>query len=277
MVERDQVLMAILGARALRALAGGGRARRVDQAWCAFADAGHPAFDSIVVTERCVEPRGLVRSLETALGAAEAYVYCGGDGHDRLIEELRSAGSGVLDDEPWMGLDSVDLHARRDAEAESEAEDVVVGPIEGGPSMASAPDPDGLIVAPLDLAELGDARALLSDVFEVEPAVLDRSLSDHVLAGPGAAVLGASLDDELIGVVATQRVDEAIVITELAVVDPARGHRVGSRLVGAVIGAALADGLLLIAVQAAPEAAGLYQRLGFDVSMWCRVLKLSGG
>lgn len=252
---RDAVGLAVLGARARRALAAGGHAERSGDAYVALARSGHPAFESAMILEAAADPTATAAQLADASRSGTLYVFCVAEGNDRLLEELRSHGGSLIDDEPW-------LWRRMSTGDTSEWQ------------LPPAALIEGVEVHHLGAGEFDSVRSLLSDVFDVAPGPVGVGLCDAVLGGPDNGVIGLSVDEELIGAVTFERVERAVVIGELAVIPAARGAGCGTLLVSRALEVALEGGANFCAVQAAPDAVGVYQRLGFLLGGWVKVIRL---
>ena len=125
-----------------------------------------------------------------------------------------------------------------------------------------------LTIRPLGLADSGLHGALAGQAFAADAEIFDR-VTDPALALPGARVYVGEVAGEPVTTALAVTVGDAVAVFNVATPPEHRGRGYGAAITGRILNDALAAGAGWAWLQATPDGAGIYERLGFrTVESW---------
>jgi ribosomal protein S18 acetylase RimI-like enzyme len=131
--------------------------------------------------------------------------------------------------------------------------------LDGPLGAAGAP---GLTIRPLSLADSSLHGALAARAFDADAEIFDR-VTDPALTLPGTRVYLGEVAGEPVTTALALTAGDAVAVFNVATAPDYRGRGYGAAITGRILNDALAAGASWAWLQARPEVAGIYERLGF--------------
>lgn len=215
--------------------------------WMAMSGAPSVDYNVLVVHDGEVTA-GISHALDTVAGAAvPALIMVAGRGLAG-VDQLAQAGWVCVGATPFM---VADLTSGRSYTAEAEP-----------------------AVRPLAAEELGSARGLIADAFDLDSELAAVALPDTVAEKPHLEAWGLFEQETLACCVSTASVDGALAVWSMGTPRSRQRAGLGRRLLAGVLGAAAGEGLSRSLLYASPAGIGLYRSLGYEVleywQLWSR-------